>query len=172
MDFPLQWAARWGSVGWAEKPDPADMNGTDRGLPDGDCLRLRGATHSRGNAEPDANARFLVRCSGTAGPNCSRGIPLPHPPGGRTTGGVKPPSFRMLGDLILPNQGPDWLRRARRVIEQTLREKLPRVFQTARISARARLRRPDCSRTAAENSTLLQPAKRCKWLRTPWQQEQ
>lgn len=51
---------------------------------------------------------------------------LTHP----TTGGVTA-SFAMLGDLILAEPGALIGFAGRRVIEQTLREKLPEGFQTA-----------------------------------------
>ncbi len=51
---------------------------------------------------------------------------LTHP----TTGGVTA-SFAMLGDLILAEPGAMIAFAGRRVIEQTLREKLPDDFQTA-----------------------------------------
>ena len=60
---------------------------------------------------------------------------LTHP----TTGGVTA-SFAMLGDIILAEPKATIGFAGRRVVEQTIREKLPDDFQTARIFARPRLR--------------------------------
>ena len=95
---------------------------------------LRRRAHDGGHGQPDAAGKSFRR----TGRLDEARVPFISVLTDPTTGGVTA-SYAMLGDLNIAEPGALIGFAGPRVIEQTIRQKLPEGFQTSRVSARARI---------------------------------
>ena len=127
------WADRW-ARSWARRSPGVFERALERRRPADRLVGVGRRAHAGGRAVADADGEDL----GGAGPAARGGLPyisvLLHP----TTGGVAA-SFAMLGDVIIAEPKALIGFAGARVIQNTIRQRLPPGLSARRVPARARL---------------------------------
>ena len=108
-----------------EKITRAIERSIDRAHAAGDRFRFRRRAHAGRRRQPDADGQDLApRSCGSTRPACLTSACSPIPPPA-----ASPPAYAMLGDLNIAEPGALIGFAGPRVIEQTIRQKLPEGFQ-------------------------------------------